>query len=288
MVKKFGELCIELRRQLFATEPELALPVARELVAHAAGKTPEELLRDLDLYAPARTEELAREYMAQYLAGKPLAYILGEWSFYGLPMMVTPAVLIPRDDTAAVTDLVLEALRDMEKPRVLDLCTGSGCIGVTVAKLVPEARVTLADLSEDALAVARENAARNGVTRRVSAVRADALQPAPVYLANYDLIVSNPPYITGEEMSELDPSVRDYEPRMALYGGEDGLEFYRGICRYYRHTLRDGGFLCFEFGMGQHDAVGKILTENGFGELRYRKDASNIIRAVIAQKTERN
>lgn len=288
MVKTYSQICAELRGRLSATEPETALPVARELTAKAAGKTVEELLRDLPLYAPDRAAQRAQEYLLQYMAGKPLAYILGEWSFYGLPMKVTEDVLIPRDDTAAVTDLALEALAALENPRVLDLCTGSGCIGITVAKKVPLAWVTLADFSQAALEVAKENAALNGVSRRINPVWADALQSPPAYLCNYDLLVSNPPYITGEEMKALDVSVREHEPHLALYGGEDGLDFYRSICRNYRSVLKPEGVICFEFGMGQDAAVGEILEENGFGDLRFRRDASNIIRAVIARKKERN
>ncbi len=288
MVKKYSQICMELRRRLAAAEPETALSVSRELTAKAAGKTMEELLRDLDLFAPDSAALLAETYLEEYLAGKPLAYILGEWSFYGLPMKVTEDVLIPRDDTAAVTELALEALTGVEKARVLDLCTGSGCVGVAIAKLRPTAWVTLADISDAALRVARENAALNGVSRRINPVRADALQEAPGFLSGFDLIVSNPPYITAAEMEQLDVSVREHEPHLALYGGEDGLDFYRAICQNYRRALKPEGLLCFEFGMGQEQAVGEILLVNGFGELRFRRDASNIIRAVMARKMERN
>jgi len=288
VVKTYSRICMELRSRLAALEPETALPVSRELTAKAAGKTVEELLRDLDLFAPDSTAQMAEEYLEEYLAGRPLAYILGEWSFYGLPLKVTEDVLIPRDDTTAVTDLALEALSAIEKPRALDLCTGSGCIGIAIAKRVPAAWVTLADLSDDALGIARENAARNGVSRRVNVVRADALRKPPGFLSGFDLIVSNPPYITGEEMGQLDVSVREYEPHLALFGGEDGLDFYRAICLNYRDSLKPDGYLCFEFGLGQEQAVSEILQVNGFGELRFRRDASNIIRAVIARKMERN
>jgi len=288
VVKTYSRICLELRRRLAAAEPETALSVSRELTAKAAGKTMEELLRDLDLFAPDSASLLAEEYLEEYLAGKPLAYILGEWSFYGLPMKVTEDVLIPRDDTTAVTDLALEVLIGMDKPRILDLCTGSGCIGIAVAKRVPTAWVTLADISDSALKVAKENAARNDVSRRMNFVHADALQPPPGFLSGFDLIISNPPYITGEEMRQLDVSVREYEPHLALFGGEDGLDFYRAICRNYRDALKPNGYLCFEFGLGQDQAVGEILKVNGFGELRFRRDFSNIIRAVIARKMERN
>lgn len=288
MVRTYSRICMELRRRLAVAEPETALSVSRELTAKAAGKTLEELLRDLHLLAPDSASSLAEEYLEEYMAGKPLAYILGEWSFYGLPMKVTEDVLIPRDDTTTVTDLALEMLMGMDKPRVLDLCTGSGCIGIAVAKRVPTACVTLADISYPALDIAQENAARNQVSRRMNFVHADALQPAPGFLSGFDLIISNPPYITGEEMGQLDVSVREYEPHLALFGGEDGLDFYRAICRNYREVLKPEGYLCFEFGLGQELAVGEILKVNGFGELRFERDASNIVRAVIARKKERN
>ena len=142
---------------------------------------------------------------------------------------------------------------------------------------------TKADVSLDALAVAKENTALNKLTGRVRCVQADALKPAFPFLGKFDLIVSNPPYITGQEMLELPVSVKDYEPHLALYGGEDGLEFYRAIAQNFAPALKPGGYLCFEFGMGQGDDVCQILTENGYTILDRTRDYNSRERAVLAQ-----
>ena len=199
-------------------------------------------------------------------------------------MKVTPDVLIPRDDTCAVAELAIrQALFLEQDPRILDLCCGSGCIGLAVAKRVKDAKVTLADISHEALAVAKENTALNKLSGRVRCVRADALQPAFPFLGKYDMIVSNPPYVTGAEMEALPLSVRDYEPHLALYGGEDGLDFYRSIAKNFSPALRPGGYLCLEFGMGQGDDVCRILEENGYTILERTRDYNDRERAVLAQ-----
>ena len=284
MVKKYSDLCMELRRTLAKNGDLQPALTARELVAAASEKTMEQLLRDMQLYATDEAIRRLRDLESRYLQGEPLAYLLGRWSFYGLPMVVAPEVLIPRDDTMVVTALALEAIKETENPRVLDLCTGSGCIGVAIAHFRPDARVTMADISLAALQVAKDNAALNNVSKRVNLLQVDACQPAPAFLGEFDVIVSNPPYITGAEMLELDTSVKDYEPHLALFGGDDGLDFYRHICRNFRPCLKEDGCLCFEFGMGQETAVGDILKENNFEDLTFCRDTSNIMRAVMARK----
>ena len=287
MVKKYGELYLGARKTLLPVEGENAAVYARELLSLASGKSVAALLADRELYASEAIEEKLNGYLARILAGEPLAYILGEWSFYGLSFKVTPDVLIPRDDTMAVTDLAIEALRGMPSPqRVLDLCTGSGCIGLAVAHNVDSARVTLADISEPTLRVAKENIARLKLKNRVTAFPADALQRAPKFLGTFDLIVSNPPYVTSREMSQLDVSVWAYEPHLALEGGADGLDFYRAILQNFTSALRPGGTICFEFGFGQELAVGMLLQEAGFEEIVFRKDLRGVVRAVAARKPE--
>ena len=211
-------------------------------------------------------------------------YVLGEWEFYGLPLFVNENVLIPRDDTVAVASLAIkQAIFLPCDPRVLDLCTGSGCIGLAVASRIKDARVTLADVSKDALAVAKKNIARNKLSGRVSCVQVDALSPAPAFLGKFDMIVSNPPYITGPQMGELDDSVKLYEPHLALYGGRDGLDFYRSIAINYSSALKPGGFLCLEFGEEQGDDICRILEENGYTILERTRDYNDTERAVLAQ-----
>ena len=285
MVKKYGELYLDARRALMKVEdPQTAGMMARHLICRASGKSQEEFLVNRELYA---SEDVCRETersIDRLLAGEPFAYVLGEWEFYGLKLFVSPDVLIPRDDTVAVAQMAIRKGLFLEKdPRILDLCCGSGCIGLAIASRVRDAKVTLADLSPEALNVAKKNTASNLLSGRVRCVQVDAMAPAPAYLGKFDMIVSNPPYITGEEMKELPESVRDYEPRMALYGGEDGLDFYRSIAENYTAALKPGGFLCLEFGMGQGDAVCRILEGKGYTILERSRDYNDRERAVLAQ-----
>ena len=285
MVKQYGALYLDTRRALLETEePDMAGFMARSLICHVSGKNPDLFLADRDLYA---TEEVCRAVDAglrRLKQGEPLAYVLGEWDFYGLNLTVSPDVLIPRDDTCAVTSLAIQqALFLNQDPRVLDLCCGSGCIGLAIASRVKDARVTLADLSPEALTVAKRNMMQTKLSARVRCVQVNALEPAPAFLGKFDLIVSNPPYITAEEMEALPISVRNYEPHMALYGGEDGLDFYRSIAKNFSRALKPGGFLCFEFGMGQGDAVCRILEDNDYAVLERVRDYNDRERAVLAQ-----
>ena len=285
MVKQYGALYQDTRRRLLETEDaQDAGVLARMLICHVSGKEHAQFLADRDLYASEAIVEGVEKGLKRLLAGEPIAYILGQWEFYGLPMMVSPKVLIPRDDTCAVAELAIKQALFLDKdPRILDLCCGSGCIGLAVASRVKDAKVTLADVSQDALSVAKENASLNKLTGRVRCVQADALRPAFPFLGKFDLIVSNPPYITAKEMQELPVSVKDYEPHLALYGGEDGLDFYRAIAENFAPALKPGGFLCFEFGMGQGDDVCQILTENGYTILDRTRDYNSRERAVLAQ-----
>ena len=289
MVRTYGDLYRHVKYILQDVEGPQAANTARELLSFVTGYTPAAIMGMQTIYA---AEETAEQYLAlagRMLAGEPLAYILGRWSFYGLDLTVTPDVLIPRDDTMAVVDLALEQRGWLpSNPRILDLCTGSGCIGLALASQIKDARVTLADISPKALKIAKKNNTDLKLTGRVSCIQADALQPASRFLGQFDLLISNPPYITGEEMKGLDRSVRDYEPHLALYGGEDGLDFYRSIAANYTAALKPGGFLCLEFGMGQEEAVCWILEAYEYEILRLKEDTGRITRAVLAKKKERN
>ena len=285
MVKKYSDLYLECRRALMQQEDaQMAGFMARNLLAHYSGKTQESLLSGRDMYASEEICSKMEEATARLLTGEPLPYILGEWEFYGLKLTVDKNVLIPRDDTCAVTTLAINrAIFLNHDPRILDLCTGSGCIGLAVASRVKDARVTLADISRDALTVAKKNIVSNKLSARVSCVQADALSPAPAFLGKFDMIVSNPPYITGPDMAELPQSVKDFEPHLALFGGRDGLDFYRSIAVNYKQALKPGGYLCLEFGDDQGDDVCRILTENGYTILERTKDFNDRERAVLAQ-----
>lgn len=258
---------------------------ARELVAAATDRTVGQLVADFPLTVFSRDIEKVQAMVERYLKGEPLAYILGQWNFYGLDLTVSKDVLIPRDDTEAVTNLAISKARVLpQNPRILDLCSGSGCIGLAIAAKVKDARVTLGELSPEAIRIAKKNIQDNHLSGRVSCIELDALQEPPKFLGKYDLIVSNPPYITAQQMEELEPSVKDFEPTMALYGGEDGLDFYRAIVKNYGKLLKPGKYICFEFGMGQEDAVCQILMEHGYELQKLVRDTGERARAVLAKK----
>lgn len=285
MVKRLSELYLEARRLLSQEDDrQTASLMARNLLCCATGKTQQQLIADMELYASQTVCDKMTEAVSRIKNGEPLAYVLGQWDFYGMTLQVTPGVLIPRDDTCAVTELAIKKALFLDAaPRILDLCTGSGCIGLAIAHRVKDARVTLADISKDAMAVAKKNITLQKLSGRVSCVAADALQPPAAFLGKFDLIVSNPPYVTTSEMAELPDSVKNYEPHLALHGGDDGLLFYRSIAKHYQNALKPGGYLCFEFGMGQGDAVCEILENNGYTVLERSSDYNARERAVIAQ-----
>ena len=284
MVKTYADLYLDARKALLPLEGMYAGNIARELVCAASGKSQEALITDRALYASQEICDRAEDYVRRHLEGEPTAYILGQWDFFDMTLTVTPDVLIPRDDSMAVTELAIKkALYLPQNPRILDLCTGSGCIGLAVARRVKDAKVTLSDVSAAALRVAKKNVADLHLGGRVSCVPVDVTKPAAPFLGKFDLITANPPYISTAEMEKLDHSVRDYEPHLALHGGEDGLDFYRAIARNFTHALRPGGFLALEFGMGQADAVCSILGSWGYQILELRQDNSDILRAVLAQ-----
>ena len=258
--------------------------IARDLICTFSGQTPEQMLSALEYGADPAVVSKVEDGVRRLLNDEPLAYILGEWEFYGLKLFVSPDVLIPRDDTCAVAELAINRTLFLEKdPRILDLCCGSGCIGLAVASRVKDARVTLADISKEALAVAKKNIAQNKLGGRMSIFQVDARKKAPNFLGKVDMIVSNPPYITGEEMKQLPRSVDAFEPHLALYGGEDGLDFYRAILANFTPALKPGGCVCFEFGMGQGDAVCRLLEENDYTVLERKRDYNDRERAVLAQ-----
>ena len=284
MAIKYNDLYMDLRRLLREAGAEDATQAARELVCTASGKTKNELLRDGLLYASPEVERSAYSLCARHLAGEPVAYLIGEWEFYGLGLDISPAVLIPRPDTEVLVQTVVHELDSGADCRVLDLCAGSGCIGLAVASQVLRSRVLLGEWDEEALKVCRQNIRRNQLSARVTSLRMDAREKPSRQLGEFDCIVSNPPYIPTADIETLDPSVRDHEPHLALDGGADGLDFYRAIVRNYGGLVKPGGALCFEFGMGQEDAVCAILREGGFAEPELRKDYRGVVRAVAVNK----
>ena len=280
MAITYNDLYLDIRRRLRAADSGDPTLEARELVAFACGKTKEELLRDSRLYATPEVEARVRALVRRHLDGEPTAYLIGEWEFYGLPLDISRDVLIPRPDTEVLAGLAIDFVKTQGECRVLDLCAGSGCVGLAVASQCPGSRVVLGELSEGALRICRQNIRRNGLSGRVVPMQMDALAPPPAQLGEFRCLVSNPPYIPAGDIPGLDPSVRDYEPRMALDGGADGLDFYRSIAKTWKTALSVGGKLFLEVGIGQADDVLRLLRAQGFGDLEITKDLNGIPRVV--------
>ena len=247
----------------------------------AAGKDKARLLRDGALYASPEVEEAAWALARRRLAGEPVAYLIGEWEFYGLPLDISESVLIPRPDTETLAEAAIGWLRQQEAPRVLDLCAGSGWLGLAIASQVPAARVVLGEWSDGALKICRQNVRRNSLTARVVPMQANAREKPEKSLGEFQCIVSNPPYIPRADIETLDTSVKDYEPHLALDGGEDGLDFYRSISEKWKEALAPGGRLYFEVGIGQADNVLRIMRTQGFGDIQVVKDHHDIPRVVF-------
>lgn len=257
---------------------------AKLLVAAAAGKTVPQLLRDMNLYASNRIEDTVTEFVARRMRGEPVAYITGTWEFYGLPMITNTDVLIPRMDTEKLVDTVKELFtgRKMDA-RILDLCCGSGCITCAIGHEMPATRLVAIDISANALDVCRRNIAATKLISRVICMQADALSSPPLGIGDFDMIVSNPPYIPSEEIKTLDSSVKDFEPVWALDGGADGMKFYKAIIKYWKSLLRPGGYLLFEVGEWQAQSVSEMLQAAGFSYTDTRKDTLGIDRVVFGR-----
>ncbi len=222
MAITYNNLYLDIRQQLKKAGIEEATLEARELVCFGTGKSREQLQRDGGLYASPELEGRVRDLVARHLAGEPVAYLIGEWEFYGLPLDISSDVLIPRSDTEVLAGQAIEYLKTLGECRVLDLCAGSGCIGLAAASQVSRARVVLGEWSDGALKICRQNIRRNGLSGRVVPMQANALEKPERSLGEFQCIISNPPYIPAGDIEGLDVSVKDYEPHMALDGGDDG------------------------------------------------------------------
>lgn len=222
----------------------------------------------------------ANEIAVRRINGYPLQYILGKWEFFGLPFYVGEGVLIPRQDTETLVDWILEENRCNTK--IIDLCSGSGCIAISLCANIKGADVTAVEISEKAVEYIKKNIEENNVNVKIE--NGDVLKKSTSEKFNdVDILVCNPPYLTSDDMKKLQKEV-SFEPSMALFGGEDGLDFYRTITAIWKDSLRTGGKLVFEIGMGQEKDVAKILEDNGFINIETRKDLAGIVRAVRGEK----
>lgn len=267
----------DCKMQLEAAGIEDYVFESKQIIKHITGLTSAQILTNymntLTEFQQNNLTVIIRQRLIRY----PLQYIFGKWNFYSREFFVGTGVLIPRSDTETLIDLSLEIIKQKTAPKVLDLCAGTGCIGITLKCERPDADVTLVEKYEYALKYLNKNAACNNADVKI--INGDVLKGDGAN-EKYDLIVSNPPYITKADMQKLQPEVK-YEPASALDGGSDGLDFYRAIAKTYKNSLNNGGVIAFEVGINEADSVAEILAGEGFVNVEKRKDLADIDRVVF-------
>lgn len=279
-----GELLREAEHALVeGPHPERAVLDAETLLLHVLRKTEPGrnrawlMVHSDDAVMPAFAAEL-KNLVEKRLAGEPIQYITGETEFYGLCFQVTRDVLVPRRETEHLVEWVLTLAGHFAHPRIVDIGTGSGAIAVALAVNLRNAFITATDMSESALAVARENAACNGVADRIGFLQGDLF--APVAGERFDIVVSNPPYVSTADRESLSVEVREFEPALALFAGEDGLDVYRRLIPAAYGVLVPGGFIALEIGFGQAPAMESLLTAAGFRGVEFTPDLQDIPRVA--------
>ncbi|MDP2683229.1 MAG: peptide chain release factor N(5)-glutamine methyltransferase [Deltaproteobacteria bacterium] len=235
-------------------------------------------------------------FVERRIKREPSQYIIGEQEFWGLGFKVTRDVLIPRPETEILVEEAIKTVTSEQwpvvsknirnhSPLILDLCTGSGCIAISLAKEIPGCKVYAIDISERALDVAMENAERHDVAGRITFLQGNMFEPLNGLNIKADIIVSNPPYISKDEMKKIEPEISQYEPAGALYGGDDGLDFYRRIIAESPAYLAKGGYLMLEMGYGQAEEIKKLIKQNNvFEQIDIKKDLAGIDRVIKAQR----
>ena len=257
------------------------------LMAHVTGMSKAEYLLNIHEIMPPEKTEGYRECLERRAQHEPCQYIIGSTEFMGLSFRVTPDVLVPRQDTETLAEAAIASINNAKQGEscafaVLDLCTGSGALAVSVKYYCPEAEIYASDISSRALQIAEENAENNGV--KICFKCGDLFDVFD--RERFDMIISNPPYVTEEEYQTLMPEVRDFEPSHALLAGEDGLDFYRRIAKKAVCFLKPEGELLLEIGCGQGAAVSELLEENGYFNIRVLKDLNGLDRVVAAKNRE--
>ena len=254
---------------------------AKQIIKHITGFSSTEILmnytKELSEFQSNNLTAILKQRELRY----PLQYIFGEWSFYGRDFYVGPGVLVPRADTETVIEVCTEYLKDKKEPKILDLCAGSGSIGITLSKEKEDSDCLMVEKYPEAMRYAEKNIARNKA-KNAKVIWGDVFGGTGAE-EKYDLIVSNPPYVAEDGTEECSPETK-YEPEAALLGGGDGLKFYRAITENYKDSLKEKGMLCFEVGIGQADPVKEILNAAGFTDIGTKKDLNGIERAVYAYK----
>lgn len=257
---------------LFSSFSDEAASEARIVVSHITNTPLSQLAISPKSVDSSQIESIANRRKQ----GEPLQYIIGKWWFYSGEFFVGEGVLIPRQDTELLVETGLDLIKDIKNPSVIDLCSGSGCIAVSIALERRDAQVTALEKYDEAFAFLEKNTVHNN-TQNVLAIKGDVLDGTD---KKYDLILSNPPYITAQDMKTLQTEVTK-EPETALFGGEDGLFFYRQITRIWKSALNKAGKLAFEVGIGQAEAVADIMKSEGFTDIGINRDFNGVQRVVF-------
>lgn len=256
---------------------------AELLLAHIIG------CKRLDLYLafdrPLTEPELNiyRGLIKRRASYEPLQYIIGTVEFYGLVFKVTPSVLIPRPETELLVENIIKELSDKEQLNILEIGCGSGNIAISLAYHLKQAQIITTDISDAALNLAKENSQKLGVAERISFIRHNILTDDLLRFSMFDLVVSNPPYVSLQSYSSLQKEILDFEPRLAVTDESDGLTFYRIISEKVSGNIKKGGKLFFEISHGQCDDVKSIMTKNNFSKIEVIKDYQNIERIVFGE-----
>jgi release factor glutamine methyltransferase len=250
------------------------------LLLHLVGKDRAWLIAHLDEDFAGCTAIRFASLLDRRRRGEPIQYIVGEAEFFGLPFKLTPDVLIPRPETEHLVEKALALAHLRAAPRIVDVCTGSGAIAIALARALPLAEITATDLSDAALMIARENAKRNDVEARIRFVPGDLL--APLAGEQFDIVVANPPYVPSTDRASMAVEVREFEPPLALFAGDDGLDIYRRLIPAAHAALVPGGFIALEIGYGQARAAEGLLAAAGFGQIEFVSDLQGIPRVACA------
>jgi release factor glutamine methyltransferase len=284
-VQKLLNWITEFLTQKGVEAPRLS---AELLLTHVLGLSRIELYTLFDRQVEAAKLETLRGLVKRCGEHEPVAYLVGRCEFYSLPLKITRDCLIPRPETELLVERAVEFLRKRPGAQeVLDLCTGSGCIAAAVAKNCNGCSIIATDICDKALATAALNLSALKLTERIRLLCGDLFDPiiAGLDAAKFDLIVSNPPYVSDAEFAKLDKNVRDYEPRRALYGGANGLDIYRRIADGVGEFLKADGAVMLEIGYAQGEAVRGLLDATGlFGQIQVEKDSAKNDRVVIAKR----
>lgn len=276
------ELFTYLGKALSDADIETPQLEAGFIIEHVTGMELPRFLMDGGTAAETETVSECLRILERRRTGEPLQYIFGQWDFFGMTFKVGSGVLIPRADTETIAEAAIKLRENANVTRFADLCSGSGCIAAAVSRYVESPEGYAVEYSVDAFPYLEENLRNNAVN--TTAVFADVLKTETAgKFTDLDLITANPPYLTKRDMGELQREVT-YEPEMALFGGDDGLYFYRELARVWKSSLKCGGWLLFEMGLGQYRDVMDILEENGYEDVSFSCDLAGIERVVMGRK----